>query len=182
MRAADSDGRVPTGVPSSFRARHPCVLVLVVLRCRRSAFPVLSSASWRAGSCRRHPIVFFLRQHAYLSSSSLLSRWSPRIGVYHCIRRPLRSIILMGVHHPRRRHRSRRSAVGSPHRPSSAVSTNVSVGACRCRRRPRKDEGWLPLERKPTPPKSALSTERVELATRHLARTGAIAKAARKTA
>ena len=52
-----------------------------------------------------------------------------------------------------------------------------------------KDEGPSPLERKPPPPKSALSTESVESTTRRsldtlmrLAQTGAITKAARRTA
>jgi hypothetical protein len=131
-------------------------------------------------ACRRHLVVFFSRRHTYLSSSS--SRRPPWVGVYHCLGRPRHSIVSMGVRRPLRCHRPRRSAVGSPHRPSSVASTDVGVCAL-------KDKGPSPLERKPPPPKSTLSTESKESTTRRssetlmrLAQTGAIAKAARRTA
>ena len=94
-------------------------------------FLVSSSASRRVGACRRHLVVFFSRRRTYLSSLSV--SWSPWVGVYHCLSRSCRSIVLMGVRRHRRRHRPRRSAVGSPRRPSSAASTNVGICA---RRRP----------------------------------------------
>ena len=100
-------------------------------------FLVSSSASRRVGACRRHLVVFFSRRRTYLSSLSV--SWSPWVGVYHCLSRSCRSIVLMGVRRHRRRHRPRRSAVGSPRRPLSAASTNVGIcGHCRCRRHRRR--------------------------------------------
>ena len=78
-------------------------------------------------ACRCHLVIFFSRRHTY----------TPRVGVYHCLGRPRHSIVSMGVRRPRRCHSPRRSAVGSPRRPSSVASTDV--GIClhrRCRRRP----------------------------------------------
>jgi hypothetical protein len=54
----------------------------------------------------------------------------------------------MGVRRPRHCHRPRRSAVGSPRRPSSAASTDVGVCArrhhcCRCCR-PTPSPGCAP--------------------------------------
>jgi hypothetical protein len=97
-------------------------LVLGIPACRR-----VSSSSRR----------LFSRRRTYLSSLSV--SWSPRVGVYHCLSRSCRSIVSMDVRRLRRRHRPRRSAVGSPRRPLSAASTNVSIcGHRRCRRHHRR--------------------------------------------
>ena len=109
------------------------------LPCLVIGFP----ACWRmsSSSCR-----LFLRRCTYLSS--LPSCRSPRVGVYHCLGHPHCTIVSMGVRRPRHCHRPRRSAVGSPRRPSSAASTDVGVCArrhhcCRCCR-PTPSPGCAP--------------------------------------
>ena len=72
-------------------------------------FLVSSSASRRVGACRRHLVVFFSRRRTYLSSLSV--SWSPWVGVYHCLSRSCRSIVLMGERRHRCRHRPPQSVV-----------------------------------------------------------------------
>jgi hypothetical protein len=123
MRAPRSESRLvfrPSCCAASSSSYFDAIalprLVLAVPACRR-----VSSSSRR---------LFFKTVHIFI----IVIVTSVSSGRQKSLSRPSLSLVSMGVRRPRRHHRPRQSAKGSPRRPTSAASTDVGV----CARRPRR--------------------------------------------
>ena len=183
MRAPRSESRLvfrPSCCAASSSSYFDAIalprLVLAVPACRR-----VSSSSRR---------LFFKTVHIFI----IVIVTSVSSGRQKSLSRPSLSLVSMGVRRPCRHHRPGKAPKAARvvrrlrRAPTSAfarvVLVVVIVNPPPSLDARQKDEGRLPLEHKPPRSKPALSTESVESMTRHSSETltGAIAKAARRTA